>query len=79
LAVAPGDDRLVVTGAADGVINVWDDKTAEQDDKSRQEKEVINFCLHPASGGPVELFYRIRNAWNDARKIYSCASNETSL
>ena len=40
LAVSPGDDTLVVTGGADGVINVWDDKTLEQDDKTRQEREV---------------------------------------
>ena len=48
--MAPGDDRLVVTGAADGVINVWDDKTAEQDDKSRQEKEVLTFVFTPPLG-----------------------------
>ena len=39
LAVSPGDDTVVVTGGADSVINVWDDKTAELEETARQENE----------------------------------------
>eukprot|EP00287_Rhodomonas_sp_CCMP768_P020707 CAMPEP_0202820312 /NCGR_PEP_ID=MMETSP1389-20130828/9647_1 /ASSEMBLY_ACC=CAM_ASM_000865 /TAXON_ID=302021 /ORGANISM="Rhodomonas sp., Strain CCMP768" /LENGTH=265 /DNA_ID=CAMNT_0049492973 /DNA_START=1 /DNA_END=795 /DNA_ORIENTATION=- len=39
LAVAPSDDTMVVTGGADSVINMWDDKTAEMEETSRQESE----------------------------------------
>jgi hypothetical protein len=40
LAVAPGDDTLVMTGGAEGVINLWDDKTLEIDEDTFKKSQV---------------------------------------
>ncbi len=40
LAVAPGDDTLVMTGGAEGVINLWDDKTLEIDEDAFKKSQV---------------------------------------
>lgn len=39
MAVAPNDDTLVVSGGADSVINLWDDKTLELDEEAFKESE----------------------------------------
>jgi hypothetical protein len=45
LAVSPGDDTLVMTGGAEGVINLWDDKTLEIDEDTFKKSQVsIQSC-----------------------------------
>lgn len=39
LAAAPGDDSIVATGGADGLINVWSDTTGQLEDEARADSE----------------------------------------
>jgi U3 small nucleolar RNA-associated protein 13 len=39
LAVAPGDDSIVATGAADGLVNMWSDTTGEVEEEARADAE----------------------------------------
>ena len=39
LAAAPGDDSVVATGAADGLVNIWSDSTGALEDQARVENE----------------------------------------